>query len=156
MPLPNQPNTHQGLMVVLVRENLSARSPVKSGKSGFNPWMPNGLAPYYFPGYPHFPAQNQGPFGFNLLPNPPGQYLPPPAFAPPNYPPPGHNLPPVFPFQSPPVAAEFRRAALDNHPVKTETTIIAEMRTSRDHLELSALDWPTGSVRRQSVKSLGE
>ncbi|KAJ7939213.1 hypothetical protein B0H13DRAFT_1850949 [Mycena leptocephala] len=129
MSLPNQPNPHQGYY--------------------------GGFGAHPFGGSPQFLAQNQWPHHFNPPPNPhPGQYVPPPAFAPPGYPPPGHNIPPSVPFVALPFGPESSRTTLHN-PLKAEAASIAAS-LARDHSELSTLDWPTGSVRRETIKGLEE
>ncbi|KAJ6535381.1 hypothetical protein DFH09DRAFT_1091717 [Mycena vulgaris] len=150
----NQPNHQQGYY----------------GGFGLNPWIANGPAAHHFGGYPDYQ-----PLGFNPLPNPAAHYPCVPVFAPPNYPPPGFNRPPAPPFHAPP-GQEFERP--EDHPVKIGTVIkAAEPPPSQvqgetyflrciddrpnahkfpDHSNLSAMDWPTGFVWRESVKSRGE
>ncbi|KAJ7216099.1 hypothetical protein GGX14DRAFT_607331 [Mycena pura] len=111
------------------------------GFPGLNPWIHQGPNPYSFP---FLLAQN--PWGQPAPNLPTGQYFPPP-FAPHLFPPPGYNPLPAPPAPVPAVA-----------PVKSETASTIEKHNPpvRDHSQLDSLHWPTGFVRRESLKSVQE
>ncbi|KAJ7702772.1 hypothetical protein B0H17DRAFT_1127713 [Mycena rosella] len=133
MPVPNQANMHQGYY----------------GGFAFNPLIPHTPGAYPFAGYPQFPPQNQWTLGFNPPLNPAIQYMPP------NYPPPGHNYLSGLPFPAPLNGPEFHPAANSKvHAAKIESVITSQV--VPDHSNSSALDWPTGFIRRESIKILGE